>query len=273
MMKTFKNIKVETPSGLVLDCAEQGDPKAPAVLLVHGYSDSWRAYGPLLADLSSAHRVIAVTLRGHGDSDKPETGYSIDDFAGDVAAVMDRSGVASAAVVGHSMGSMVAARLALDHPDRVQALVLIGALATLKGNAEVEEELAGAVEALTDPVDAGFVREFQESTLARPAAPAFLDSVIAESRKLPVSVWRTALRAMLDDDLGPDLNRIAAPTLILWGDKDGICDRDSQTRLAGAIPGARLSVLAGAGHAPHWEDPQGIAAAIASFLGAVRAAA
>ena len=78
---------------------------------------------------------------------------------------------------------------------------------------------------------------------------------------------------MLDEDLGPELDRIAAPTLLLWGDRDELCDRDSQERLAASIPRAHLSVLSGAGHAPHWEDPSGIAGNVVSFLNATQAEA
>ena len=272
-MNTLKNSVLETPSAVTLAYAEQGDPAASALLLLHGYSDSWRAYGPLLGRLARVHRTIAVSLRGHADSPRPETGYGIGDFASDLLALMDRCGLPNATVVGHSMGSMVAARLALDHPDRVEALVLIGALATLKGNAAAEGELRDAVEDLTDPVPADFVRAFQESTLARPVAPAFLETVIAESLKMPARVWRAALRSMLEQDLSPELHRIGVPALILWGDHDGLCDRASQTALARAIPDARLSVLAGAGHAPHWEDPAGVAAEIACFVASTAPAA
>ena len=263
-------IAVETSSGITLACAELGDPNAPAVILLHGYSDSWRSLAPLLTELAPERRTIAVTLRGHGDSDKSDIRYRIRDFAADLPDVLDHYGITSAAIVGHSMGTMVATRLALSHPERVDALVLIGALATLKGNA-AEEPLREAVEALTDPVDTGFVREFQQGTLARPVPPEFMNSVVAESLKMPTRVWRAALHAMLDEDLGPELHRIAAPTLLLWGDRDELCDRDSQERLATSIPRARLSVLPGAGHAPHWEDPRGIAGDVVSFLNSARA--
>ena len=268
-MTTAKSIQATTVSGITLVCAEQGDPTGPALLLVHGYSDSCRSYAPFMAALPATYRTIAVTLRGHGMSDKPDAGYGIDDFADDLVQVMDRCGVADAAVVGHSMGSMVATRLALTHPDRVRALVLIGALATLRGNAAVEPELIQAVAQMADPVDAGFVREFQQGTLARPVADGFLDAIVGESLKAPARVWQAALAGMLDHDLGPELGRVAAPTLIVWGDRDAICDRASQTRLADAIPGAQLWALPGAGHAPHWEDPRKIAAEVASFIDSI----
>ena len=170
------------------------------------------------------------------------------------------------------MGSMIAARLALSQPARVEALVLLGALTTLQGNPAIDDDFCDAIAALTDPVDAGFVRAFQESTLARPAPADFMNGIVAESRKLPARLWRDALDAMLAHDLAPELPGIAVPTLLLWGDRDGMCDRDSQVRMANALAGAEFSVLANAGHAPHWEDPRGIAAAITGFLDGVRAA-
>lgn len=86
-------------------------------------------------------------------------------------------------------------------------------------------------------------------------------------------IWWLALHAMLDDDLSPELHRIAAPTLLLWGDRDDLCDRDSQERLAASSPRAQLSVLPGAGHAPHWEDPREVAGNVVSFLNTIQATA
>ena len=271
-MTTRETFRIETETGVTLDGAVQGARRGPAVLLLHGYSDSWRSYAPLMDALPTAWRTVAVSLRGHGDSHRPETGYGIADFAGDLPAVLDHLDIERAAVVGHSMGSMVAARFALSQPARVEALVLLGALTTLQDNPAIDDDFCDAIAALTDPVDAGFVRAFQESTLAHPAPADFMDGIVAESRKLPARIWRDALDAMLADDLAPELPGIAAPTLLLWGDRDGMCDRDGQVRMASVLPTADFSVIAGAGHAPHWEDPPGIAAAITAFLDGVRAA-
>ncbi len=272
-MTTRETFRIETQTGVTLDGAAQGERRGPAVLLLHGYSDSWRSYVPLLDALPPAWRAIAVSLRGHGESDRPARDYTIRDFADDLPAVLTHLDIDRAAVVGHSMGSMVAARLALAQPTRVEALVLLGALTTLQGNPAIDDDFCDAIAALADPVDAGFVREFQESTLARPVPSDFMDGIVAESGKLPARIWHDALDAMLADDLAPELSGIAAPTLLLWGDQDGLCDRDSQIRMASALPAAEFSVVANAGHAPHWEDPQGIAEAIAAFLDASRATA
>jgi len=264
-LSTPRTFQVTISPDIILSCAEQGSATGGPLLLVHGYSDSRISYEPLMAALPGELRTLAVTLRGHGGSAKPDAGYTIGDFAADLAILLDRLEVERALVVGHSMGSMVAQQLALDLPERVRGLVLIGALTTLKGNAAAEELWDDPVSTMADLIDPSFVRAFQESTLARPVQPAFLDAVVAESLKVPARVWRAALRAMLGDDLEGQLHRIAAPTLILWGDRDGLCDRAGQLRLERSLPDARLSVQGEAGHAPHWEDPEGVAAEIADF--------
>jgi pimeloyl-ACP methyl ester carboxylesterase len=169
------------------------------------------------------------------------------------------------------MGSQVAQRFAIDHPQRTRGLVLLGAFTTLKGNREVEALWDQAVAALEDPVDPAFVREFQQSTLAKPLPPAFFATILAESLKVPAHVWRSALRGQLDDDVGPELATISAPTLILWGDQDGIAVSSQQVAIAAAIPGARVITYAGAGHGLHWEEPRRAAADIVGFLRGIAA--
>lgn len=258
--------RITASPGVALSVAERGDPGGRPLVFLHGYTDSWRSWAPLLAALPLSFRAVAPTQRGHGDSAKPSTNYRIGDFARDLRGVMNELRLESAVLVGHSMGSLVATRFAIDHPSRVQALVLIGAFATLRGNEAAGELWRDGVAELTDPVDAAFVRAFQEGTLARPVPPSFLDTVVAESRKVPARVWREALRAMLDEDFSRHLGGITAPALIVWGDRDGFSSRIEQDRLMRALPGATLAVHEGAGHAPHWEDPERVVTEITSFL-------
>jgi pimeloyl-ACP methyl ester carboxylesterase len=260
-------------SGVALDYVEQGDRSCLPLLLLHGYTDSWRSFEPLLAAMPRGLRAIAVSQRGHGDSDKPRSRYDTASLATDVAEFLDALGIGAAAIAGHSMGSQVAQRFAIDHPRRTRGLVLLGAFTTLKGNPDVEALWDRAVAALDDPVDPGFVREFQQSTLSRPVPPAFFETIVAESLKVPAHVWRSALRGQLDEDVSRDLAAISAPTLVLWGDKDGIAVRSQQESIAAAISGAGLIAYAGAGHGLHWEEPRRVAADIAAFLRGIAAAA
>lgn len=266
MLADMRQGRINTKSGVSLSVAERGDPAGRPLVLLHGYTDSWRSWEPLLSALPGFFRAVAPTHRGHGDSAKPGAGYRFEDFARDLRDVMDELGIERAVVVGHSMGSLVATRFALDNPSRVEALVLIGACATLRGNEAIGALSRDGVAEMTDPVDAAFVRAFQESTLARPVPPAFLDTVVAESGKVPARVWRDALRAMLEEDFSGELRNISAPALVVWGDRDGVCSRMEQERLIAALPAATLVVHEGAGHAPHWEDPRRVVADITGFL-------
>jgi non-heme chloroperoxidase len=244
----------------------RGDAEGVAVIFLPGFSDSWLSYEPLLDAMPTSYRLIAISQLGHGDSDKPDDGYSVACFADDLAGFMNSLGIARAIIVGHSFGSMVATRFALKYPDRVHGLCLIGAFRTVAGHPGAEEIWTNAIEPMTDTVDPSFVREFQLSTLARPIPPARLVSAIAESQKMPARVWRALWRSMLDDDFSMQLTSIDAPTLIVWGRQDAFNTPDEQMKLHSAIRDSELVAIAEAGHAPHWEDPAGVAEILENFF-------
>lgn len=252
-------------TGLLIDAVELGPHAGDAIVLLHGYTDSRRAFTPMLTRMPSAFRRIAFSHRGHGDSDKPMSGYRLGDLADDLATVMDGLQVPRAILVGHSMGSLVATRYALAHPERVAGLALIAGFATLRGNTAIASFWDETIANLADPVDPAMVRAFQESTLARPVPVSFLDMVVAESLKLPARVWTQTLRGLLDEDFSRSLARIDAPTLMIRGDRDAMSDRAEQRRLQAFMPGAELATITDGGHAPHWEEPERIADLVTGF--------
>jgi pimeloyl-ACP methyl ester carboxylesterase len=256
---------IELPGRVTLDVLEVGDPSGTPVVFLHGITDSWRSFALTVPELPDNIRTIAISQRGHGDSERPAAGYRTRDFADDVHALLDTLGIEGAVVVGHSMGSTVARRFAVDHPDRIRGLVIASSFDTFAGKPEVSE-LSGALEILTDPIDADFVRGFQESTIAQPVRPSFFETVVSESCKVPVRVFRGALAGLVEDDVSGDLGQISAPTLVVWGDQDAYCSRADQDGLLAAIPNARLSVYAGTGHAPQWEQPARFARELAEFI-------
>jgi pimeloyl-ACP methyl ester carboxylesterase len=256
---------VDLPGGPRLEYVERGDRNGTPVLLLHGYSDSRVSYDPILPLLPSSLRVFAVTQRGHGGSGKPEAGYASSDFARDVAAFLDAMRLDSVIVVGHSMGATVAQRFAIDYPARTRALVLEGAFVPRAGNGGIRE-LWQTVSTLADPIDPTFVRDFQQSAVARPVPPRFIDDVVDESLKVPARVWKAALEPFLTIDFLAQLSTINVPTLLIWGDRDGFVPRAEQDVLQASIPGSRLVVYERTGHSPHWEEPERYAAQIASFI-------
>lgn len=256
---------IEVRDGIELPYVEQGSPSGTPMLLLHGITDSWRSFEPVLPHLPHDVHVFALTQRGHGDAERPATGYRTRDFAADLYAFADKLGLGPAILVGHSMGSTNALRFAIDHPELTLGLVLVDPFASYRGNPAFMELWRSGVSRLTDPIDPEFVREFQESTVARPVPQELMRRAIEESLKVPVRVWRAAFEGCLEDDFVGELDRIEAPTLILWGDRDSLCSRGDQEALLRAIKGSRLVVYRGAGHAPHWEEPARVAADLVAF--------
>jgi pimeloyl-ACP methyl ester carboxylesterase len=264
MSADLRFAKHRLPSGLGLHVVEQGPEHGQAVLMLHGYSDSWVSYSRILPLLPADWHVIVPDQRGHGDSDRPTNGYAPADLAGDAIQLLDLLGVAEAAVVGHSMGSFIARAVAARAPQRVERLVLVGSAATASN--AVTQDLLREVEALDDPVGGDFVRAFQASTIHRPVPAAFFEQIVAESLKLPARVWKAALSGLLTDNPEPDLARIRCPVLILGGDRDGVFSRKEQEHLATRIPGAILKISPEIGHDPQWEAPDDVALDLLAFL-------
>jgi pimeloyl-ACP methyl ester carboxylesterase len=242
----------------------QGDPGGEALVLVHGWPDSWYSFSRVLALLPQRYRAVAMDLRGFGRSDRPDAGYAMDDLAADVLAALDALGIQRAALIGHSMGTFVARRAAQLAPDRVAKLVLIGSAATPVN--DVTREVAALLTDLPDPVPLAFAREFQASTVHARLPDAFFDGIVAESAAAPEHVWRKAFDGLMAFDDTADLARITAPTLLVWGAHDGLFDRTQQDRLVAAIPDARLIVYPDAGHCPNWERPERLVADVVAFL-------
>lgn len=252
-------------TGVTLQYAEKGHGKGTVVIFLHGYTDSWFSWSEVLERLPPNVHGYALSQRGHGDSERPPSGYAMTDFADDVIAFMDHEGLAEATIVGHSMGSVIAQRVAIDHPDRVDGLVLVGAAAQ-PANPGILGFLDYVLAEVSDPIDPGFVYDFQASTLAVPVPPSFLDTVVDESLKVPAFVWHAALLGLVAEDTSDELGLIEAPTLIVWGDQDTIFFEADQLQLDAGIPDSTLLVYEGNGHGVHWEDPEGFTADLLGFV-------
>jgi non-heme chloroperoxidase len=245
--------------------AEQGDPGGEPIVLLPAYTDSWFSYSRVLPLLPPRYHAYAVDQRGHGDSERPACCYTVEDFAGDVVAFLDAIGVERATLVGHSGSCFTARRVAETHGERVARLVLIGSPGSLGDNQE-ELELQTAVRALQDPVPARFARELQGGAAHVPLPEPFFERLVAESLKLPARVWKDALDGLFAFDDAVELRRIAAPTLLIWGEWDRWLPREEEDHLAMAIPGARVIVYPATGHSPNWERPERVAADLDAFM-------
>jgi non-heme chloroperoxidase len=253
-------------TGPRLHYAEQGDRTGETIVFLHAYVDSWQWFSRVLPLLSPEYHAFAPDQRGHGNSERPECCYTLDDFAADVDAFMDAVGIDEATLVGHSSGGMIAQRVALSYPHRISRLVLIGSPITLLNN-EAVIEFGEEMLTLEDPVPPEFVREFVESTIHYPVPEEFLERTISESLKVPARVWRDYWEGvLLTADDTARLGEIDAPTLILWGDQDALLPREEQDRRTATIPDATLKVYPDTGHAVAGERPEWVVRDLEEFI-------
>jgi pimeloyl-ACP methyl ester carboxylesterase len=258
--------KIKLASNVALSYIEQGAVSGPTVVLLPGPTDSWHSYVPALEYFPRSIRAVAVSQRGHGDSGKPATGYRVEDFAADVVPLLDALDIERAVVAGHSGSCLVTRRVALDHPERVAGLVLEASPSTLRGHAGLAALLGSVLATLEDPVDPAFARSFVADTSSDRLAPELLEQLAREVSKVPARVWKEMFAALLDYDDLSEIARIAAPTLLMWGDADTLVSRDMQSMLMERIRGAELVVYREVGHTPRWEDPMRFADDIARFV-------
>jgi non-heme chloroperoxidase len=256
---------VTLASGLTLSYVRQGSGVDPAVLLLPGPTDSWRSYRPVLDHLPREIHAISVSQRGHGESDKPASGYGIEDFAADVIQLLDALGIARAVLTGHSGSCLVARRVALDQPDRVAGLFLESSPTTLRDDPQLVGSLESVIAGLDDPITPEFARSFLTKTSSADIQPDLIDLLVEELLKVPAHVWHETFSELLEYDDLSELGRIEAPTLLLWGDADAVVPRGMQDHLARSIPDSVLLVYEGVGHTPRWENPMRFSTDLATF--------
>jgi pimeloyl-ACP methyl ester carboxylesterase len=210
-------------------------------------------------------RVVSVSLRGHGDSSKPSSGYSIEDLTSDVVPLLDALAIDRALVVGHSGSCLVARRAALQAPTRVAGLVLEASPTTLRGDPKLQEFVTSVVSKLTDPIDLEFARSFVADTSTDDLAAELVELLVEDLLKVPVRVWQEMFVSLVDYDDMSELPLVEAPTLLVWGDADPLIPRSMQDELVRVLPRAELVVYRGVGHTPRWEEPVRFAEHITTF--------
>ena len=257
---------VTLASGLTLSYAHQGIAADPPLVLLPGPTDSWRSYQLVLDRLPPETHAVSVSQRGHGDSDKPFGGYRVEDYAADVVPLLDACGIDRAVIAGHSGSCLVARRVALDHPERVAGLVLEASPTTLRDDARLVDFVEVVLADLQDPISPDFARSFVTGTSSVGIPRDLVDLLAEEVVKVPAHVWLGTFAGLLRYDDMTELGRIAAPTLLLWGDADGVVSRDMQDQLVRSIADAELRVYDDVGHTPRWERPAQFSRDLVGFL-------
>jgi pimeloyl-ACP methyl ester carboxylesterase len=255
--------RVRLATGVTVPYFEQGDPQAAAVLLLHAWVESSACFDRLWQVVPPTFRVFAMDQRGHGDADKPADGYALVNFADDVEAFMDAVGLQSAVLLGSSSGGYVAQQVAVQVPDRVDGLVLVGAPRSLRGRPAFADE----VDRLTDPVDPSWVEEsLTWFTRYHEVPDWYIKDRIRDGLRVPAHVWMAGFAGLTAAVPPSESGTITAPTLIIWGERDELLPLQDGYLLAAAIPGSRLIVYEDTGHLVLWEQPERVATDLADFI-------
>ena len=253
------------PDGRRFELVEQGRRGSTPLLLLHGITDTWRSFEPVLPWLPADWHVVALTQRGHGGSDEAAS-YRTRDFAADAAAVMQALEMGPCIVVGHSMGAVNALRVAIDHPEQVRGVVAAGAFASFGDKPAFVGFVEHDILTLGEAVPHALAEDFQRDTIAGPVAPGLIETMVAECLRTPAATWRGAFAGLLEDDFSGELGRIEVPVLLPWGDADSFAPEEDQRRLQRALSRATRSVYRGVGHALHWEQPERFATELRRFV-------
>ncbi len=233
----------------------------PAFVFVHGWTSNRSAFSPQIEHFSKTNRVVAIDLRGHGDSDKPKgKEYSIAAYADDVAYVIEQLGIERAVVIGHSMGGPVVLQLAAFHPDRVVALVLLdpSPFTRTPEARQVASAMVEAMEAGNQEPRRKYIERFFLPTSDR----KFVEETIAGLLAAPVYVAAPSIRSVLAFDAPSVAARCHVPILHLAG-TPGL----NPTHLMSQwVPNVVNGRTVGAGHFIQLEATEQVNSMIEGFL-------
>ena len=246
-----------------------------AVLLVHGLGGSAENWVEVVPELIRRHRVIAIDLPGHAGSAALAQGATMDDFAAATAAVLEAERDGSAVVAGHSLGGLVALRLARTRPDLVRGLLLVAPAGIATTSRVVEALVVAAAAIRPGRVVARFRHRWADRVWYRRAVfrPWFVSDPVALTPRATHGLLsaqarhtdtKVAGRAMIADDPRQDLPDIGCPVVVLWG------ARDAQLPLGDAFEYARrlraeLRLVADCGHLVIVERPHAVIDALAEL--------
>jgi epoxide hydrolase 4 len=273
-------------AGVNLHITEAGD--GPPLLLLHGFPDDSRVWAPILPALARTQHAIAPDLRGVHRSDKPRgvAAYRIERLVDDVCRLIDTLGGGRCAVAGHDWGGLLAWVLAAQHPERVSKLAILNAPhpclfaralrddpAQRAASAYVQRLCAaGAAQRLAEndcQILWNVVREAASDRAGAVEAwtqPGALEAMLNWYRALDIELALAPGGVAALPDLGPASGHIEAPTLVLWGDRDGSFQPSCLQGLEAWVPNLQLVHVPEGGHWLQLEQPVAVAMHLRHFL-------
>jgi pimeloyl-ACP methyl ester carboxylesterase len=276
---TVEGAQLVDAFGGELQVTDTGKPDGPPIVLLHCYTCEMRWWDGMLPDLEAEHRVIRIDLLGHGGSEKPAEGYTMENQATTVAAVLNQIGVNHATVVGHSLGFTVATALAEKSPGLVAKLVDIDqAPDNSYGDFPFLANLG--YWPLIGPASYRVIPDFAIRNALKVAfAPGYNlaqgfenpDQPVDDFHAMTYSSYKKSANdeeSFTDDE--PLNERLEAlptpiPLLVIFGTEDQVYDAEKSADAFRDVPGASISLIDGAGHSPNVEKPAETSALVLEF--------
>jgi pimeloyl-ACP methyl ester carboxylesterase len=268
---------VDLPGGYHAHYRDDGDPRLPLLVLLHGFGDSFTSWEGWVKELKAQFHIISVDFPGHGLTRAPPgSRLNAEGLADFVDAFAAQLALPKFAVAGNSMGGGAAWQLAVRHPERIDALILVDAAGFANDKPPGEVPLAFKI--LKYPIGRALLRNIDNRPLIEEGLKT---DVYDKSLITPFIVdrWADFQRApghraiLMSIDMSAAarptaelVSTITAPTLILWGESDPLIEPAAAKKFAAAIPGAKLITYPKVGHLPQIEIPQRSAADVAAFL-------
>ena len=259
-------------TGIKISYVELGKMDERPIVFLHGATDSYLSFSQMAPKTAAfGYRVIVPELRGHGQSDKPLGSlYTIETHTADIHALLTMLNICDAHIVGHSLGSFVAQKLAAEHSELVSSITLIGSAETLTENPVLEwllegdEEFEGInhVSSLPDDFLIDWAASSNKDTI-------FIQKTFDHAKALPIEIWRSVFGGAASSCFA-DPSDITVPVQIIYGTDDIFFSKELQMELIAQLGSDSIHFVKknGAGHNTHWEGNLGeeIAEDIVRFL-------
>lgn len=244
------------------------------VILLHGWLGSWGLWQETMTYLGTSYRTYALDFWGFGESGKKRATYAVQDFVSLVNQFMEQLGIVRAPLVGHSMGGTVSLMVAMEYPERVEKVVMVGSPIVGASLAPLLK-LAGyrAIAFLlfsTMPLFRAWMRYYYSPRICKD--PRFPDMMDRDLSRTTLESFLLSIASLRRTDLRPQLGRVKVPTLGVYGDKDNIVHPLQWQPLREGIPHALIERFPRAGHFPMLEEPAAFDQVLKRFLDGIQPA-
>ena len=252
-------------NGVVLHYEDRGEAGRPVLVFANSLGTDFRIWDALVALLGDRFRFVRYDKRGHGLSEATPAPYAMDDHVGDLESLLDHLGVKSCAVIGLSVGGVIAQGLAARRPDLVKVMVLMDTAhkigTTEMWNQRIDGVTANGIASLADAI----MQRWFTPDYRSPENPDFV-GYTAMLTRTTVDGYAGTCAALRDTDYTEQTGALSLPVLAIVGDQDGSTPPDLVRSTADLIRGAQFRIISDAGHLPCIEQPRAVVNLVSNFL-------